>query len=762
MPYIEATGRLSFLPAPAASQMLSIDAPGIVADQELAIDRLGVLAMQGVAVAGEPLEISLEVYVDGVMVDRDKVESISVQESLSQDFQGWSFSVPIPQSPTFGAFLFGSPWEVWGCGLARKAVTIKAAIRLGNQVRRYPLITDGAAAEEDPEGEPVGGYWENFAGYDRGFRLDGSLVTLTLPVGHGLTRGALTRALLAKAGETRFKLQPGRRLVKQQVFIDQPAPRSGREIGEPEGRVLLVDREGFWTNPVVGIRGNAPISGTVGPFDILGGEDATKPGPPVRVRVCRDPYTDVTLTTYQVLEKPAEEACGRSFAPARSTLVGPFAPRVAAYIQGGDGSLSSSGLTEGPPKPETPIQRTVIERESKCGVVVREAKSIYGWIWPETARYVVDGTGEIDPRGGVYLWSDGTEDGQEPARAGTAERWALIQREETLHYYLKAGYTGPQEQGTPWQDHFSGGPGGPGQAPDGRYLGSITRVEGFYQPKAALKDRTGVLGTPFEEIGLMAGRLILGNGTGVQEATEQFRLKNREIRVQVGRYATSDHSGGLLLDSATVYHEGYASNPGAVFQYADGRNYAQEAEDFQLLGYEVQQYLEVGDAFASVTTTVDSIEGTSLSRFDDIDGLQTVERIAEPGAIDLALYDDPAEADTRGVDSGRQTVKRRVVDPDLEEIHGKRELRTELPGAEDEEDLQQAAIGTIQRSAYFAVTFQTILAVIPRLGQWWRVWYPPLGIDIVGQVHSLTHEGPQGIRSPRVTTWEVRIYPEMR
>ncbi len=760
MPYIEATGRLDFLPAPAASQVLSIeDAPGVTADQELTIDRLAVLAMQGLAVAGKPLEISLEVYVDGTMVDRDKIESVSVQESLSQDFQGWSFSTGIKD----GVFLFGSPWEVWGCGLARKAVTIKAAIRRGTQVARYPLITDGVAAEEDPDGEPINGWGETFAGYDRGARLDGTLVTLTVPTGHGLTRGALKRALLAKAGETLFKLQGGRRLLKPQVFIDQDPVRSGREIGEPEGRVLLVDREGFWTDPVVGIRGDAPLSGTIGPFDILGGEDATKPGPPVKVRVCRDPLTDVTFTAYQILEKPVEEACGRTFSPARSTLVGSFAPRVAAFVQSGAGTLSSSGLTEGPPRPNTPIQRTVIERESRCGIVVRESKSVYGWIWPETRRHVVAG-GDIDPVAGVYLWSDGTEGGSEPAHEGTIERWTLLQREETRHYYLKPGYTrtGSAQVGTP-EEHLAGGLTNVGTEHwDGRYLGSITTIEGFYHPRAALKDRTGILSTPFEEVDLIEGRLILGNGTGVEEATESFRVKAREIRVQVGRYATSDHSGGLLLDSATVYREGYAANPGSVFQYADGRNYTQEVEAFQLLGYEVEQFLEVGDAYASVTTTVDSIEGTSTSRFDDVDGIPTVERIADPEAIDEALYDDPAEAEARGVDGGRQTVKRRVVDPDLEAIHGKRELRTELPGAEDEEDLQAAVIGTIQRSAYFAVSFQTILAVLPRLGQWWRVWYPPLGIDIVGQVHSLTHEGPQGIRAARVTTWEVRAYPEMR
>lgn len=759
MPYIEATGRLSFLPAPEASQVLSIDSPGIVADQELTIDQLAVQAMQGATVNGRPVEVSLEVYVDGVMVDRDKIESVSVQESLSQDLQGWSFQVPIPQTPA-SSFLFGSPWETWGCGLARKAVTIKAAIRRGNQVSRFPLITEGVAAEEDPEGEPIGGWSERFAGYDSGARLEG-LVTLTLPVGHGLTRGALQRAILSRAGASRFKLLPGRALLKPQVFIDQEAVRSAREVGEPEGRVLLVDREGFFTNPVVGIRGDAPVSGTIGPFDILGGEDATKPGPPVRVRVCRDPYTDVEFTTYQVLPLPPQGECGRVFTPARSTLVGSFAPRVAAFVQSGAGTLSSSGLTQGPAKPETPIQRTVIERETRCGIVVREAKSVYGWIWPQTRRYVVAG-GDIDPVAGVYLGPEGTALGAEPAHASTVERWALLQREETLHFWAKPGYVGPQDLGQPWENHFNTGGAG-GATADGRYLGSFTTISGYAHPRAALKDRSAFPNDPFEDLPLIEGRLILGDGTGVETATESFMVKEREVRVQVGRWATPDHSGGLLLDSATTYREGFAAKPGSAFQYADGRAYAVEVESFQLLGYEVQQYLEVGEVFALVTTRVDEIEGTSISEFEHVSGLPTVERIADPQAIDPGLYDDPAEAEAvRQADGGRQTVKRRVVDPDLEAVHGKRELRTELPGAEDEQDLQEAATGTIQRSAYFAVYFQTLLAVAPRCGQWWRIWYPPLGFDIIGQVHSLTHEGPTGIRSPRVTSWEVRAYPEVR
>lgn len=707
-------------------------------------------------------EAGIEVYVDGALVPlRHLIGGITVDRSIDQPLQRWSFGVLFATAVS----LWGSPWARVGPSLGRRSIDLVGVYRTATGVHRFPLITDGVCDNMQCVSSKEGTL-AVFNGVDRGGRRDRRAITKIIPAGAGLTRGRVVQLLLAEAGETAFRLEPGSTVYKEVQAVDTSAVRLAQEMLDAEGRRLLWNREGFAVNPRIGRREGRPLKVALEPRDLL--YIGT-----VEVGHSGDVVTDVTLTGTEQVVRDAEAAQGRTSKVNEVEIQAIYAPAVASYRQNNTTGALTPQLGPGAAKlrPVSLVRNIV---ETSGGVVVTEIEEVYGYHWVEGPRYVYGAAGARYPLT-AYLGEDGTEGGSEPAYVEMFERWRLISRKVTRHYYAQDGYFGPASQVgrtyEPWGSRLAGGtensaPTGvvmPGT--EGYKLGSVTDYFSWGMARRALKERDA--GVSWEEIDPRDGVRVNGAGEGVVSEGEpgvsgdgeSFRLSGREVEIIEAVPVTG------YITSTTVYSLGFSLRPGTAYWYAGGDESAQEREVFQLKGWTTTAYTmpeESGHTSIATEWVFDGRPQVVGSRTERKDGAApAVARIPQPGNSE-GLYeseDVAARAMTARSTESRQ-IKVRLYCPDLEISHEKKEVKTSVPWAETPEELALLCALLVEQSAAAPVGFVTAANYTVAEADWVHLYFPPLALDHDLEIQSVQH-GVEGLQGPRVTTFTANAYPEV-
>lgn len=699
--------------------------------------------------AGTVQEVGLEVDVNGLAVPLAEVLSIEVDRDWSRPTQSWGFSMPLAES----AARFGSPYDRVGPGMGKQEVDVSGVCRTSTGTHRFPLIR-GGLVDNSQRRAGAAGYVEQFNGGDKGARRDRRNVTLVLPPGHGLYRDRIIRDVYALAGETAFRLERMRQAHKEVQLVDAAAPDLPAELAATEGRALFYDRSGALTNPKIGIRGNKPILLTLEEGDLLliADVESSHPG---------DVITDVTLTgTEQVVREP-EEACGLETKPPQEVVIfGLYTPWHATYSQGSGCALTDLDPVLVPLPDDTPISRTRTTIVERCGVVVMEVVEVFGWKRIETARYQYGAAGALNCRGGVFLDSDATVNGSEPAFAQSFERPdILLSRSVTRHYYDKAGFGFSGNHLTTDSEHKLVTRAGT----TGYRLGSVTTTDAWYQIRKALK--VAVPGTPWEEIDPTNGLLVTGSGEGVAEASEVFRRVGKQVEV-----VDSDADG--YIEAEIVYDYGYTLRPGTGYQFAGGDTFASQTEAFGLRGWQQTSYLSVlGEGGHVAVTTQFVYDGTSPKvaggQKESRDGARpAVDRIQPEGedAFDPVLFetDEEREEARNARPTESRQIKVRMSAPSLLATHEPREIKTSLPWAENIEDLAEAAAHIIRQSCRHAIVFTTPPNFALKEGDWIRLRCRGngMGIDHEVEIQAARYSFGQWPQ-PCLGVFVGAIYPEI-
>lgn len=699
-------------------------------------------------------EAGLEVQVEGSAIPRaELMGALAVDRSLDRALQTWQFSMPFAAA----AARFGSPWERVGPSIGKRALAFYGVYRTSTGVHRFPLLTpDGLVDNEQDSAGPSEGNIAFFSGVDGMGRLDKRAVTKKIPPGSGLPRGRVIQILTAEAGETRFRLEDGGRMDKEVQAVNTSAVRLSQEILDAEGRRLLKDREGFLINPQPGRRGNKPIKATLEPRDLLAIAqiEATHPGAVL---------TDVTLTGTKQITKPPEVAAGREVKVQEIEIFAIYAPGRASFVQNGNCSLSAQAGPGAAALQLVQLIRTITE--TQAGVVIAETEEVWGHKWAETSRYTWN-AGVASCRTPVYLAAGASAEGSEPAFAIDSERWELLTRNITRHYYDKPGFPGgPTEAPSPevpWAQAYSVNL----IQPTGFRLGSIRESYGWGFPKCRIKSR-GATTTPWEDIDIDDVETT-GAGDGVRitdppdstgTRTERFLLLSKEYEVIDAERDTG------AIKSETVYRQAYALRSGSSYLYNDGRESSQERETFQLAGWTITAYVRQNESQTKQIQAVYEFDGQAKQMAGRVETLAgagpVVDRISDPEDLEglFESEDEAAGAVTASPTEG-EPIKVRVFAPDLELNHEKGEVNTSVPWAETVEELAALAALLILHAAASQVGFVTPANFQLAEGDWIHLRYPPLLLDHDVELQSVRYsvDSPGG---PCLTTFSAAVYPEV-
>lgn len=538
----------------------------------------------------------MEVWVGGVKVSRrDVIQEITVERSLDQRAQTWSFSVALrtPQGP------LGSPFVKVGPSTCKQAVDVFGVVRVDGVTHRIPLIV-GGIGKQTTRSSGSGGHVEVISGVDRTGRFDRVPATLSLPAGHGTPRGMMVRALQASAGDTLERLTPGPPCYKPLSATDADWMALGEEIVDTDGQVLMRDRSGALVNPVAGRPDDdEPIAFRFKSADFLKEVEITSSHP-------GDVITECTLTGQeQLVSEPG--VCEVVLEPQEDEVRAPYAPRTVPFAQG-TGGYSATGLIDGEAS-ERVTSLTIFERETRCGVVVWERKRVWGYLNPQVARYRWDNTvgdGAWARLGGCFV--PNSIDDQEPALGFNVEQFIKLSDEETWHFYNRAGFRlqaawpGPGNVPMACMDGLLGPTSS--ETREGDYLGSASRSSAVYVPRAALKDRTsGAVGDPWDAISPIPNVRVLGDYTAIDLAANLPWIPQGVVHVDgemlhpVSISVTTHHgdAAGILRKAVeTTFGWRVTSSPGGRYFYSDETVSNDPTESWGFTGSKTTRYISTG------------------------------------------------------------------------------------------------------------------------------------------------------------------------
>lgn len=688
-------------------------------------DELGPQLRPGLA--GTLVEPSIEIRIAGSPVPTQLIRGlITYRTSLDDFMQGNSFAVVL----TSAEGLYGNPEEYHGPPFGKAQIDIDGVYRTASGERRIPLMRDGTAHLINRSGNAQSGYTEAYTITDAAGKIDQEVVTLVLPPGHGLTRGAIVQRLFEQVGVTKFRLEPGRSMFKMIDIIGGDPFRTAQALEEVEGRALFFDHEGFLVNPVIGNEQSNPIRWRWDERDFLSIENLQSGTP-------GDALTEATITGMEQLLRDQTEGDAVDSKTIPVIVMRDYSAVLASYRQ-----ATNCALTFLDPPPPVPRRQkyseTFTTTENRRGKLVFQMVESNGWKHLETARYVFNPLGGLDCRGPIFLLAGATVNGSEPAFSGPAERWTEpVSRQWTRHYYDRVGYTGPSitpgDPQQPWSNHFVG-----------RFvstnfkLGSESEKWGFYIRRAAVKHKgTGQQNTPWDEIDPITGREVLGNGEGVTGSVQTFMRTGRTVEVIE---ATDDG----YTAAVHVYKYGWVIIPGDDYQFADGTLSSSEFEQFKLLEQETTLYATIGDRTAKMhSVTTFRGDGTSETTMEAtfIEGAPPpVDRLTfdEPKPED---YDTPEEFEAARIARAYETrpIKTRFTSADLEEVHYKRKTEQASDYAEDTTELGEMGRRAVEWSAAMPYSFVISVNYDVRIGQRAHLTHRQLGWNCDVQIHDVEH-----------------------
>lgn len=694
MPRLHAYATLTVAGAVAVTAELSVLAGDVPYEVIATLDLDDAPVAIAMAAPGAVQEAGFEVRVAGVAIPRDSlVGTIEVNRSRREAIQSANFTVNLDE---WGVSPLGDPYANLGSPTGISEIDILGVYRndATGTVYRYPLITRGVVDNVTRESHPEHGHTETYQVLDEMARFSRMPVTLILPPGHGLPTGRMQRKTLELAGDTHFALEDGRRRFKEVQLVDADPVASAQEWGDVEGRVLRKDRRGNTVNPELDPASPPAAVLTLTEDDFLEVSSVSQVIP------C-DAVTDVTVTGTEQIHGEAEEPCGSVTAPpVENKTFRVFAVPVCVYVQDGSCNLTATG--ESSEARMDLYSLTLSWQTKRCGVVQAEGSESWLYFNPEAARYYYTG-GDHFCVNGVYLNGDATEEGSEPAFIGRRATWTMIGRSRKNHYYDAPDWYGPVFAGEGGANDFTFT--ATGGEPTGRRLGSVTTVEGYYNPQTAAKEQTEDPPVSFDTLDF---RDVFSTGAGVtvRDSRETFIVTSRT-------YETVQAAGGYIQDERT-FSQGYAILPnGRTYQYTDGSLSDTPDETFAQTNLDQTSYIPTGEnQHKRITTHFPLGESPVTDPDEDVASAPpAVEYLPEyQDAQDQAFIGE--EDATFGVTARAgetKPIKVQITAPDLLRTHLPRKVKTQYPYAEDGDELYGAGVRVIRESLVFSIT-GTLLA----------------------------------------------------
>lgn len=726
------------------------------------------------------------VYVDGDLIDLSHFSgSISVTRSYDQQLQTWQFelSLDLPSG------VVGSPFDCIGPPTGRREVDVYGVYKLPNgSTKMVPLILGGIADNSLRSARADGSCVESITGVDRGGQFDQELVTLVLPPGHGFPRGRVLRLLAERAGETQFNLHDGNTMYKELQLVDGDWLAVATEQQEVENRRVLWNVDAELSNPKVG----RPRDDEPDAFDL----DETDFLRVSEVGVGHKAYvlTDVTLTGIQQVVSDGGACALDPQTPVDRISEAVYAPAVQPYKATAEDTIGASGLS-----PETASRRVVgiarFQQVLRCGTLVYERSTRWAYHNPLATRLEWDSVDrEWDLIIGRFL-PDNDVTAMGEAHAFGKERFTVVEDSEAWHYYMQQGFTYPAGASNERYDHLRGPypydinttTGEWEGAFVGFYLGSITRTSAYDYVAKAVRERDTSLPPPydlFDELDPITGTVLIGTD-GVDTApTLPF-----ESSYASGALGSVSTGQALIPTAETILHVygdterkktqevtltfGWGRSeafPGA-YQYGDGTESNDPAETWQETARAVTVYVSLqggGESLHSKRT-----EFYVLGVFDRSENEPSISGDRPP--VPMLPTNDQNEAAyaseeelaefakyARRMDS--RPIKVQVTADGLLTCHFPGLLKTDVPWAENEDELAEVGLNLIDESLAAPVTFTVLGNFFLRETQVGRAYYKRLGLADPSdstrghrvRLRSVSHSGPTS--GPVLTACEALLY----
>lgn len=672
-------------------------------------------------------ESTLEVYVDGVLVPASEIIGpITVDRSRDRAIQTWSFGTCV--SPETGMGPFGNPIGQLGTPLGKRKVSIYAAYRTNaGQVYRYPLLVDGIChSYSGPSTRAT--HLETHSGVDEMGCLSRSLVDYVKAQGQRIPRHEAIRAMFTQAGATLFALEPMRRTNKPLQYVEADPVAASQELCEVEGRQIQKGPRGEIRNPL--LRGKGAAQWIIRESDLLSFE-LIAPG---------DVITRVVVNGTEYVAGEGEEGCPAITTELRRSTDTIYRPKRIRWQQASNCTITDLGApTHDPALIQTRL--VIHKRVTRCGVLVAEVIEVWEWHAREAKRYERDTPTTL---GCVFqakfLESDDvpTENGSEPAVA-EPERWRLVQRTETSHYYDLPGwqYTSgivalspfnpiycPRLQGDididlgdqvapePSVDKYRANTGESSYF--GSYLGSITREYGYYAPRSAIKENQNPSLT-WDEEDYLIGVYVLGSGDAAT-GLPTFRLLRAETRE-----VHSNFNREIVRE--VVQAGSFLARGGNTYLYGDGTTRRELSEVIRRTTQDETLYTETGESTHQV---VISHTNLSESRFnsvvsEDRDGAlpqvdilpfmdeEVLTEVQEGDGRSIPVASIKAAMARHSTNDENRAFSTPVTSTNLESRHCVNKSVISLPMAENEQEAEEYGKMAIGESSALVVSLEVPL-----------------------------------------------------
>lgn len=737
------------------------------------------------AQGGRPQVSSFEILLNNVPVDLSNVTgNISVTRSYSNRLQTWTFSLVLttPTGP------LGSPFSCIGPPTGIRRVTINGCYKilsgdLAGSVVKVPIITDGIADSSTREASGEGTYTETISGVCRGGRYDQQLVTLVLPPGHGFPRGKVARLLAERAGESQITLEDGNPMYREVQVVDGDWLSVASEQQEVENRKLLWNAEGYLVNPKIGRpRSNETAWVTLDERNWL---DLAV----VSVSHKADVLTDVTLTgTEQMIDGP----CGlESDPPAETRTFADYARATPTYSAAG--GYPTTTFTANPRNPDAVVQERLVQlvrytQSLRCGTVVYERTETEGWKNPLAVRQKFSvNAGGIGAHDWVHqdcFTNDNDQDSRSLAYQFGIEQWTKLTISESWHYYMQRDYVRPflpiENDSLRWLSgpyvYTEAEPGGEwGGAFAGFYLGSLTRISGWTFLRKAIYSRS-VASLPYDswddiepddDIGIIGNdghetpsNLPFSQATsqppGSPDLGEYFLpLSETVLNVR------ADEDG--YKEKETTYESSWAHvtvGSAAEYKYGDGTESSEPSDSWGQHAITEVTYVRTGESVhKEITARYEFGQLVGGTEKSGIAGdLPAVERIEAPEWPE-DLYESDEEFESLAVPARRshtRQIKVRVTAPGLLTCHTEGILKTDIPLAENEDELKEIGKFLIDESLAADVQGTVLFNAYLRECQVIRAKHRPIGLDHDVRIETVSHEGP--LDGPITTAITAKLY----
>jgi hypothetical protein len=641
---------------------------------------------------------------------------------LSTMIRGWTVTRSLEQSIQTGEFTlrlttprgaYGPPWEHAGPPTCLQEIEFVGVYKTSTGLHYVPLLSRGISDSSGRELTLAGGPVEPFSVCDAGARYDRKKVSLNLPPGHGIDRMSIIAAAARRAGVTDIDLPVGRECTKEIAWTDAEWLVRSRELASIEGRALLWSPRGSLTAKRTG----RPVGGEdVAYWQIREGDISSASG--IRVDARGDVVTKVTVTGERQLYS---DQCDVEIRRTKNPRKQIYAPKSPPFAQ------SSSGYVANPQEPAAPapilVGITIRESEKRCGVVVWERITEYGYANPECARYEWDSGTSAFVR--LTCYSESSSDDSAAAREYQAEYWGIVGVTERLHYYNSDGFRRQPEPGQ--SDAVIPLTGATSSATrDGDYLGMMERVSSIYCPRAAVKYRFS-LSTEWLSVDPINGTKTLGNGDGIASVSMPWSVLGPGVFNPSAAYGerlvpfsetVESHVGdanGFLLSIERV-KKGWLAVKGApgYYLWGDGSESLEPSEQWMQTESEIESFVQTGKSSHAWSKQKFDSNGEQIASEEQKDNNSAnpaIERI-NLAEVNPDAYVDAQEMGATVVHARRGNVEEFKVEvdaSDLLECRNPNDPSFSSSLIEDEEEAEQVGKMIIDESAVQLVQFSLLV-----------------------------------------------------